>query len=418
MSTLIPKILSDNFEQCMKCTICTMYCPVLRVNPLFPGPKQAGPDGERLRLKNPAYYDDTLKYCLNCKQCEVACPSGVRVGDIIQLARYRYGRNHFNLRNYFLANTDLVGTLASKVSRLSNSVLSMNLTKLALDGVLGVSRQRTFPPYTSETFEHWFRKQCLESQTAFSRQVAYFHGCYVNYNFPLLGRQMVEVLNAFGVGVRLLDNECCCGLPQISNGFYKRARHQGERNLGSIRQALGSGCSHILATSSSCCFTLRDEYPHVLLMDNQDVRDSVELVTRYIFRSLERGDFKVAFREDFNASLCYHRPCHLRRMGWEVYTVKLLEMIPGLRLKLLNPVCCGISGTYGFKKENYALSQEVGSELFSQIESSGCQAVCTECETCKWQIEMSTTKKVLHPISVLHEAMDLEKTRALNCPCD
>ena len=44
---------SHNFEECMKCTVCTAYCPVLQVNPLYPGPKQAGPDGERLRLKDP-----------------------------------------------------------------------------------------------------------------------------------------------------------------------------------------------------------------------------------------------------------------------------------------------------------------------------------------------------------------------------
>lgn len=45
--------------------------PVSRVNPGYPGPKQAGPDGERLRLKDGALYDEALKYCINCKRCEV-----------------------------------------------------------------------------------------------------------------------------------------------------------------------------------------------------------------------------------------------------------------------------------------------------------------------------------------------------------
>ena len=58
----------NNFEECIKCTICTAYCPVVPLNPLFPGPKQAGPDGERLRLKNPFFYDENLKYCMNCKR--------------------------------------------------------------------------------------------------------------------------------------------------------------------------------------------------------------------------------------------------------------------------------------------------------------------------------------------------------------
>ena len=62
--------MSDTrFESCIKCTVCTTACPVSRVNPGYPGPKQAGPDGERLRLKDGALYDDALKYCINCKRC-------------------------------------------------------------------------------------------------------------------------------------------------------------------------------------------------------------------------------------------------------------------------------------------------------------------------------------------------------------
>ncbi|STW87823.1 anaerobic glycerol-3-phosphate dehydrogenase subunit C [Klebsiella pneumoniae] len=80
------------FESCIKCTVCTTTCPVSRVNPRYPGPKQAGPDGERLRLKDGALYDEALKYCINCKRCEVACPSDVKIGDIIQRARAQYGQ--------------------------------------------------------------------------------------------------------------------------------------------------------------------------------------------------------------------------------------------------------------------------------------------------------------------------------------
>ena len=48
----------ESFEQCIKCTVCTVYCPMVAVNPDYPGPKQAGPDGERYRLKNPLFYDE------------------------------------------------------------------------------------------------------------------------------------------------------------------------------------------------------------------------------------------------------------------------------------------------------------------------------------------------------------------------
>lgn len=146
-------ISNNNFEQCIKCTVCTVYCPVLEVNPDFPGPKQGGPDEERLRLKNPGYYDEALKYCLNCKRCEVACPSNVRIGDIIQLARIKHDKKKTKLRDYMLANTDMMGTLAvSPFSPVVNAVLKSKPAKLVLDNVLGVDHRRIFPQSAGATF--------------------------------------------------------------------------------------------------------------------------------------------------------------------------------------------------------------------------------------------------------------------------
>ena len=88
-ATLPPshQYVDNSFESCIKCTACTAVCPVSKQNPLYPGPKQAGPDGERFRLKSAAFYDEALKYCTNCKRCEVACPSDVKIGDLFVRAR-------------------------------------------------------------------------------------------------------------------------------------------------------------------------------------------------------------------------------------------------------------------------------------------------------------------------------------------
>lgn len=87
----------------------------------------------------------------------------------------------------------------------------------------------------------------------------------------------------------------------------------------------------------------------------------------------------------------------MEKMGWTLYTLELLRQIPGLELTVLDSQCCGIAGTYGFKKENYPTSQSIGAPLFRQIEESGADIVVTDCETCKWQIEMSTSKRCEHP---------------------
>ena len=74
----------------------------------------------------------------------------------------------------------------------------------------------------------------------------------------------------------------------------------------------------------------------------------------------------------------------------------------------------GIGGTYGFKVENYGISQKIGTSLFRQIEDAHADSVVCDCETCKMQIEMSTQARVMHPISILAEAIDVEETRRLN----
>ncbi len=398
-------ISDNNFEQCIKCTVCTVYCPVAAVNPDYPGPKQAGPDGERLRLKKFNFYDESLKYCINCKRCEVACPSNVRIGDIIQSARIKYSEKKPTLRDFILANTDLVGTLSTPFAPIVNTTLGLKPVKAILDGVMKIDHRRTFPKYSFGTFEGWYKKQA-EKQAAYPKQVSYFHGCYANYNNPQLGKDLVKVMNALGIGVQLLEKEKCCGVALISNGFINQAKKQAKTNIASIRKSVIDKNIPVIATSSTCTFTIRDEYPHLLDVKNDDVRDRIELATRYIYRLLGQKDLKLNFKQGTKLKVAYHTPCHMEKLGWSYYSIELLKLIPNIELTILDSQCCGIAGTYGFKKENYKTSQDIGASLFNQIESCGIDIVTTDCETCKWQIEMSTTKRCEHPISILANALE------------
>lgn len=403
----------NNFEQCVKCAICTDFCPVLKVLPTYPGPKHGGPDGERLRLKNSLFFDSNLKYCLNCKRCEVACPSGVRIADIIHSARDKYGKVRPNLRDTMLASTDFMGTVATPFAPVVNGVLGLGVTKAVLDGVMKIDRHRSFPKYTGRKFVSWFRKEAAPLQDAFSRHVSYFHGCYVNYNYPQLGKDFVAVMNALGYGVKLLDDEKCCGVAMISAGMFDQARKNAAVNLSAIGKAREEG-RKVLTTSSTCTLTMRDEYPGVLGVDASAAHDSLVLAVRFIFEALESGAAKVVFKPDFKARAAYHVPCHMEKLGWSLFTKSLMEMIPGMNLVGLDSNCCGIAGTYGFKKENYARSQQIGQALFDNIAAVAPDYVVCECETCKWQIEMSTGVEVRNPISVLASSLDLDATAKLN----
>ncbi len=404
-------ISDNNFEQCVKCTICTVYCPVVLVNPDYPGPKQAGPDGERLRLKDPNFFDEeSLKLCMNCKRCEVACPSGVRIGDIIQSARIKHSTKRPKLRDMIMANTDIVGTFSSALAPLVNTAVALKPVQLIMDSVLKIDHHRQFPKYSGMKFETWHKKHAAAKQATFKKRVSYFHGCYVNYNFPELGKDLVKIMNAAGYGVDLLEKEKCCGVALISNGLIKQATKQAHHNVKSLTKSIVEQGKPVVSTTSTCTFTIRDEYPHLLGVKNDEIRDQTELATRFLFRLIDSGELKLVFKEDYKTRIAYHTPCHMEKLGWSIYSTSLLEMIPGLKLIQLESQCCGIAGTYGFKKELYETAQGVGQPLFDQIEQTEIDYIATDCETCKWQIEMSTSAKVKNPISILAEALDVEAT--------
>ncbi|WP_443090914.1 anaerobic glycerol-3-phosphate dehydrogenase subunit GlpC [Basfia succiniciproducens] len=404
-SPIAAEIFHDkSFESCIKCTACTAVCPVSRNNPLYPGPKQAGPDGERLRLKSPSFYDEALKYCLNCKRCEVACPSDVKIGDIIVRARNKHLAQQNKpfvqkLRDAILSNTDIMGTLATPFAPIVNTVTGLKATKFVLEKTIQVSKHRTLPKYSFGTFRSWYMKNAAKEQAKFDQKVAYYHGCYVNYNNPQLGKEFIQVFNAMDIGVVLLEKEKCCGLPLSVNAFPERAKKLAQFNTDYIEKMLDKNGLDVISEASSCTLNLRDEYHHILGIDNAKVRPHIHMVTPFLYKLFQQG--KTLPLKPLKLRVAYHTACHVEKAGWAPYTLEILKQIPGLEVVVLPSQCCGIAGTYGFKAENYETSQAIGKTLFDNINEGGFDYVISECQTCKWQIDMSSNVICIHPITLL-----------------
>ncbi|HOO73507.1 MAG TPA: anaerobic glycerol-3-phosphate dehydrogenase subunit GlpC [Spirochaetota bacterium] len=396
------KLENISFDHCIKCTVCTIYCPVARNTHLFPGPKQSGPDAERLRIKNPELVDASLKYCTNCKRCEIACPSNVKIADIIQDAKWKYTRARlFRPRDFFMSRTDFVGSMATIFGPLVNFVVGLGIVKFFMDLFLSIPLQRSFPSYNTGTFASWFKRK-RKGQKKYRSKVTYFHGCYVNYNKRSLGEDLVSVLNAMDIGVEI-TSEKCCGVPLIANGYLTRARKNARYNIKHLSEQKKNNSGKIVATSSSCAFALKHEYANLLALDNSSIYTDTEYITKYLFDRFEDGIIPPL--KPVNIRAAYHAPCHLERLGGVMYTIDILKRIPGLDLVILNSECCGIAGTYGFKKEYYQISQAIGQHLFRLIDRANPEYVITDCETCAMQIEMNTPYQVLHPINVLAMAL-------------
>ncbi len=394
------KLDNISFDHCIKCTVCTIYCPVARGTHLFPGPKQSGPDAERLRIKNPELVDASLKYCSNCKKCEIACPSDVKIADIIQMAKFNYTKKRFSLRGVILSRLDLIGWFATKLSFAVNFIMALSITGFLMEIFIGISGKRQFPRFEQGTFVKWFRKHAPD-QSRFEEQIVYFHGCSINNMDHSLGRDFVKVMNSVGTGV-IIPKQKCCGVPAIANSELNKARKNANYNIRSLSENTIKDLK-IIQTCSSGSFALKHEYRNLLAINNSQIYNRIEYVTRYLFTLFSNG--RKPLMKNLPLRVAYHSPCHLERMGEVMHTIEVLKSIPGLDLVILNSECCGLSGTYGFKKEYYAISANIGKNLFKLLDDVNPEIVVTDCVTCKWQIEHFTNYRVVHPVNLLAMAI-------------
>ena len=398
-------------EACTKCTACNTVCPVARSTDIFRGPKFLGPESERYRDPQEPTVAAGLDLCSGCKLCEVTCPSQVSIQEYIRRAQNK-GANEKGrtLRDWVLGHTRLLGEFGSRTAPIANFGNRNPLVRWLMERVIGIHRKRPLPQYQWLTFERWMRKRASPPPNlppragggdVARRTVAYFYGCWVNYNDRRLGEQVVAILERNGIEV-IVPSQQCCGIPAVVNANMDLARKYGVEN---VRRLSGLPANvDIIASSTSCGLMLKHDYGHLLEIPGAEpVGARVYDICEYLWMLHEAGELNLEF-QTLPMRLLYHAPCHLKSHGIGYPAMRLLRLIPGVELDEVDEGCCGISGTYGVKVEKYDLSMKIGSRLFEAVKAAGSDAVLADCETCRMQVEHGAGATSAHPIEILARA--------------
>jgi len=391
--------MKSNIDQCIKCSICNAYCPVLQTTGLFPGPKLSGPDAERFRLQRKAIPSDWLELCDYCKICEMVCPHNVPIPELHIRAKIAWReRRRPSFREWLLGHSYLLEKLGSGTTPISNWLVAWTFFRWLLDRGLGIDRRTRIPFFRRQTFERWFRSRPFMS----GKPIAYFYGCYTNYIDPGLGQAVVEVLEKNGFQVTL-PQQTCCGLPLIGNGFFNLAARLGEKNLKSLKKSVDEGLE-VVFSSPSCGMTLMQEYEDILHIPGSSiVAGNLYEISQFLLRLYEEQRLNTNLKK-INETYYYHVPCHLRALQIGLPALELLYLIPGLKIIELPEGCCGLAGTYGFRRDKYAVAREIGEEIFQAIRKLNAERVISDCEACRMQITHQTGVKTLHTIQILRQA--------------
>ena len=358
-------------------------------------------------------FKEIVDLCFNCHQCRLECPASVDIPKLMVEAKGQYyATNGLRVSDWILTRLDWLYALGGRIPRISNRMIRSPMWRWILDRVFGIAQGRKLPRFATRTFARWaHRNQLTKPSRQQSRKVVYFYDAWVNWNDPELGQSFVEVLKHNNIDVLIPPNQGISGMSMISDGAIDRARNIAERNVELLAEWVRQGY-RIVTTEPSAALALKHEYLN--LLDDEDATRIAENTTDScsFLMELHRSGELALDLNPLNALVGYHLPCHQRtilKSGLEsgIPAVKLLQLIPGMQVELLDKGCSGMAGTFGLKRRNYRRSLRIGVHLIQAMRQPQLLAGSTECSSCKIQMEQGTYKATIHPIKILARAYGL-----------
>ena len=353
-------------------------------------------------------FKEIADLCVNCHQCRFECPASVDIPKLMVEAKAQYNKeNGMKISDWLLTRLDWLYRIAGRTPTLTNRMLQSRVARWVLDKVVGIAQGRKLPLFSKTSFMRWSQRQKLNKPSKLqSKKIVYFVDAYANWNDVELGKSFVRVLEHNGIDVLVPSGQNVSGMSLVSEGAIVRAKKIAQKNVELLAEWVRQGYK-IVTTEPSAALALKHEYLN--LLDDQDatlVAENTIDATSFLLQLHLSGDLELDFRP-VNAAIGYHLPCHQRALGEDIPAMKLLRLIPGLQVELIEKGCSGMAGTYGIKRKNYLRSLRIGFALINAMRSTDIIAGTTECSTCKIQMEQGTTKPTIHPIKILAMAYGL-----------
>ncbi|MEO1415495.1 MAG: FAD-linked oxidase C-terminal domain-containing protein [Bacteroidota bacterium] len=368
---------------------------------------------------NPFAHDEiyeVMDLCLSCKGCASECPSNVNVATLKTEFLHQYYKKHgVPFRARAIANIGKLNALGSKFREITNFFLSNSLTSGVLKSILGVAPKRSLPTLYKTTLKSWYKVNEPELRERAKKggrkgSVYFFIDEFTEYNDTEIGTKAMLLLASLGYEV-LFHEHAESGRAYISKGLLKEARQMAMYNVSTFRKIISEEIP-LVGLEPSAILGFRDEYPRLvtddLRKDAQTIAKHALTIEEFLGKEIERGHLTHhAFTED-QQKVLLHGHCHQKALSSIDPTIQLLSLPENYEVEVIPSGCCGMAGSFGYEKEHYDVSMQVGElVLFPAVRKAhGETLIAAPGTSCRHQIKDGTQKKALHPIEILWGALE------------
>ncbi len=351
---------------------------------------------------------EVFDLCLACKGCKAECPSNVDIAKIRAEFLHQYQeRKGISLRTRLISNFNTLNKLAMIApwgyNLVANGILSKPFKRL-----VGFAEKRSMPELNKQTFSSWFNQNRetnfgVNPMTDLKGKALILADEFTNYNDLEVGKSVVFVLTKLGYELELASiNDT--GRALFSKGLLGKAKKLVDKNIDVLKREVSSK-TPLIGVEPSAILSFRDEY--IDLATNQiaakELSENCFLFEEFLASEIDKGNVTSAQFRPLNKIIKYHGHCHQKALSSLTPLKKVLDLIPEAKVELIPSGCCGMAGSFGYEKEHYEVSMDIGElVLFPAVRNLKNGIIVAPGTSCRHQIKDGTGGGAWHPAEVLN----------------
>ncbi len=350
---------------------------------------------------------DTLDLCVSCKGCKRECPTGVDMAKMkIEFLNHYHQHHRLRLKQRLIAYLPRYAPWAARLAPLLN--LRNRLPGLAKIGeiLLGLSSRRSLPVWRRDLF-----RNALADNAPAGNEVVLLVDTFNRYFEPENAHAALMVLQAAGYTVHLPQpgggRPLCCGRTFLAVGLVDAARVEARRMLTALKPFVARGVP-IIGLEPSCLLTLRDEFKSILPGAETDaLAEHALLFEEFLAMEHAAGRLELRFKALPATKALLHGHCHQKAFAVMPAVQRVLELVPQLKVEVIESSCCGMAGAFGFDAEHYDLSLKMAElGLLPKVRAADANTLLVADGTsCRHQIHDCAGREAIHVARVLQAAL-------------
>ena len=346
---------------------------------------------------------ESLELCLSCKGCKSDCPVHVDMASYKAefLSHYYEGRMR-PATAYAFGWIYWWARLASILPSVANFFTQAPVVSNLVKAVTGISQRRRLPKFTSYSFRDWFFNR-TKNRGVGKQKVILWADTFNNYFTPEVLVAGVNVLEAAGCEVIVIEKMLCCGRPLYDYGMLGTAKHLLQQVMQTLEKEIVQEIP-IVGLEPSCVSVFRDELLNFFPENELAKKLSRQTFTLAEFFNKQLEGYRIP---QLKRKLLLHGHCHHKAI------MKLKdeeELLRKMNVDLQQPDtgCCGMAGGFGYERgEHYQVSIKAGERVLLPAirEAEKDTVILADGFSCREQIEQETQRKGMHLAQVLQMAL-------------